>query len=68
LVPISSEGEDIGPLLLAGIRFKDDDALLAFERVWRGVVARIRVDAWKLTRIAIEEKRQQKYPDLLREL
>jgi hypothetical protein len=60
--------EDIGPLRLAGIRFNDDEALLAFERVWRDLVARIKGDAWKLTRKAIEEMRQKSYPDLLREL
>lgn len=60
--------EDIGPLLPAGIRFNDDDALQAFERVWRDLIARIKGDAWKLTGRAIEEIRQKKYPDLLREL
>jgi predicted nucleotidyltransferase component of viral defense system len=60
--------EDIGPLLPAGIRFNDDDALLAFERVWRDLIARIKGNAWKLTGKAIEEMRQKKYPDLLREL
>lgn len=60
--------EDIGPLLPAGIRFNDDDALQAFERVWRDLIARIKGDAWKLTGKAIEEMRQKKYPDLLREL
>ena len=60
--------EDIGPLLPAGIRFNDDDALQAFERVWRDLIARIKGDAWKLTGQAIEEMRQKKYPDLLREL
>jgi predicted nucleotidyltransferase component of viral defense system len=60
--------EDIGPLLPAGIRFNDDDALQAFERVWRDLIARLKGDAWKLTGRAIEEMRQKKYPDLLREL
>jgi predicted nucleotidyltransferase component of viral defense system len=60
--------EDIGPLLPAGIRFNDDDALQAFERVWRDLIARIKGDAWKLTGKAIEEMRKKKYPDLLREL
>jgi len=60
--------EDIAPLLPAGIRFNDDDALQAFERVWRDLIARIKGDAWKLTGKAIEEMRQKKYPDLLREL
>lgn len=59
--------EDIAPLLPAGIRFNDDDALQAFEQVWRGLIARIKGDAWKLTGKAIEEMRQKKYPDLLRE-
>lgn len=60
--------EDIVPLLPAGIRFDDDDALQAFERVWRNLIARIRGDAWKLTEKAIEELRQRKYPGLLRDL
>jgi predicted nucleotidyltransferase component of viral defense system len=60
--------EDIAPLLPAGIRFNDDDALQAFERVWRDLIAGIKGDAWKLTGKAIEEMRQKKYPDLLREL
>ena len=34
--------EDIAPLLPAGIRFNDDDALQAFERVWRDLIVRIR--------------------------
>lgn len=58
--------EDIAPLLPAGIRFNDDDALQAFERVWRDLIARIKGDAWKLTEKAIEELRQKKYPGLLR--
>ena len=58
--------EDIAPLLPAGIRFNDDDALQAFERVWRDLIARIKGDAWKLTEKAIEEMRQKKYPDLLK--
>jgi predicted nucleotidyltransferase component of viral defense system len=60
--------EDIAPLLPAGIRFNDGDALQAFERVWRDLIARIKGDAWKLTGKAIEEMRQKKYPNLLREL
>jgi predicted nucleotidyltransferase component of viral defense system len=57
--------EDIAPLLPAGIRFNDDDALQAFERVWRDLIARIKGDAWKLTEKAIDELRQTKYPGLL---
>ena len=58
--------EDIGPLLPAGIRFNDDDALTAFERVWTQLIVRIPGDAWKLTDKAIGELREKKYPRLLR--
>ena len=57
--------EDIAPLLPAGIQFGDDDALRAFERVWRDLIARIKGDAWKLTDRAVEELRLKKYPGLL---
>lgn len=57
--------EDIAPLLPAGVRFNDDDALRAFERVWRELIARIKGDSWKLTEKAIEELRAGKYPTLL---
>lgn len=60
--------EDIAPLLPAGIRFNDDDALRAFERVWRDLIARIRGDGWKLAENAIEGLRQRTYPELLRDL
>ena len=59
--------EDIAPLLPAGIHFNDDDALRAFERVWRDLIARITGDAWKSSEKAIKELRQKKYPSLLRE-
>ena len=58
--------EDIAPLLPAGVRFNDDDAMRAFERVWTELIARIRGDAWKLTDKVIEELRTKKYPNLLR--
>lgn len=57
--------EDVTPLLPAGIRFNDDDALLAFERVWTELIGRIKGDAWKLKCKAIEELRVKKYPGLL---
>lgn len=57
--------EDIRPLLPAGVRFNDDDAVRAFERVWRALIARIKGDPWKLTEKAIEELRTGKYPALL---
>ncbi len=58
--------EDIAPLLPTGIRFTDDDALRAFERVWRDLIARIKGDAWKSTEKAVEELRGKKFPSLLR--
>ena len=57
--------EDIAPLLPAGVRFNDDDAMRAFERVWRELIVRIKGDAWKLTDKAVEELRQKRYPGLL---
>lgn len=58
--------EDIAPLLPVGVRFNDDDAIQAFERVWVELITRIKGDAWKLTEQAIEELRQRNYPNLLR--
>ena len=58
--------EDIGPLLSTGVRFNDDDAIDAFEKVWIELIIKIKGDAWKLTDKAIEELRQKRYPDLLR--
>lgn len=58
--------EDIAPLLPAGVRFNDDDAIQAFERVWTELIIRIKGDAWKLTDQALEELRAKKYPSLLR--
>lgn len=57
--------EDIAPLLPAGIRFDDGDAVLAFERVWRELIVRLKGDAWKLTGKALDELRGGKYPGLL---
>ena len=57
--------EDIAPLLPAGVRFNDDDAMQAFERVWMELIARIKGEAWKLTDKVLEELRTKKYPGLL---
>ena len=57
--------EAIGPLLPAGVRFNDDDAMLAFEGVWRQLIVRIKGDAWKLTGKVLKELRAKKYPGLL---
>lgn len=57
--------EDIEPLLPASIRFNDDDALGAFERVWKELIVRIKGDACKLTGKAFDELRARHYPGLL---
>ena len=57
--------EDIAPLLPAGVRFNDVDALHAFEQVWLTLIVRIKGGAWKMTGKAIEELRRGRYPELL---
>lgn len=56
--------EDIGPLLPAGVSFDDAEALKAFGRVWRQLVAQIKGEPWKLTNKVVEELRK-KHPALL---
>lgn len=58
--------EDIAPLLPVGVRFNDEDALLAFECVWTELIQRIKGDGWKLSDKAILELREKKYPNLLK--
>ncbi len=58
--------EDIAPLLPAGVRYSDEDAIAAFERVWRDLVVRIKGDPWKLSEKAIEEIRATRIPQFLR--
>ena len=57
--------EDIAPLLPVGVRFNDDDAMRAFERVWKELITRIKGEAWKLSDQALEELREKTYPGLL---
>jgi len=57
--------EDIAPLLPAGVRFNDADAIDAFGRVWSELVVRLKGDAWKLTDRVIAELRKKDYPTLL---
>lgn len=57
--------EDLDPLLPAGVRFSEDDAIEAFGRVWKELVVRIKGNGWKLTDMAVEELREKKYPTLL---
>jgi len=57
--------EDVAPLLPAGVRFNDDDAIDVFERVWLQLVVRLKGDAWKLTEKVAAELRAKRYPALL---
>lgn len=57
--------EDIAPLLPAGIRFNDDDAVQAFEHIWTELITRFKGDAWKSTDKALEDLRKIKFPSLL---
>jgi predicted nucleotidyltransferase component of viral defense system len=57
--------EDVAPLLPAGVRFEDDDAIAAFDRVWTELVVRLKGDGWKLTDKVIAELRGKGYPKLL---
>lgn len=56
--------EDIAPLLPAGVRYDDDDAIDAFGKVWTELVARIKGDPWKLSEQVIEEMYKGKMPRL----
>ena len=57
--------EDIAPLLPAGIRFNDQDAVRAFEKIWQELISRIPGDAWKQTDEVLADFRAKKYPGLL---
>ncbi len=62
---VASLTEDIGPLLPAGMRFEESDALTAFENVWRLLISRFKGDGWKLTPKVLEELREKRFPNLL---
>lgn len=51
--------------MTACIRISDDDAIQAFERVGKELIARIKGGVWKLTENVLEELRVKKYPGLL---
>lgn len=57
--------DDIAPLLPAGIRFNDEDAINAFNHVWTELIARIKGDPWKLSELLINELRNGKIPNLI---
>lgn len=58
--------EDIDPLLPAGVRYKEDDAIEGFGKVWTELIARIEGEAWKLTEKVVKDLREKKYPKLLK--
>lgn len=57
--------EDIAPLLPPGVSFDDDDAIVAFGRVWGELIARIPGESWKSSKAVIEAIRKAKIPALL---
>ena len=59
--------EDVAPLLPAGVRYGDGDALEAFGRVWTQLIMRMRGESWKLSGKVIAQLRETKYPGLLRD-
>ncbi len=58
--------EEIAPLLPAGIRFNDNDALDAFNNIWTELVVRIKGAPWKRSVQIIDELRNGKMSNLLR--
>ena len=57
--------EDVAPLLPAGVRFTDADAITAFGRVWGELIKRIPGEPWKSSDAVIEAIRKEKIPALL---
>ncbi len=57
--------EDVAPLLQVGITFNEDEAIVAFGKVWFELITRIKGEPWKLTDKIVGELRQKKYPKLL---
>jgi predicted nucleotidyltransferase component of viral defense system len=58
--------DDIKPMLAAGVVYGDDDALEAFERVWFGLIAGLKGEAWHKSEAVIDEFRATSLPRLLR--
>jgi hypothetical protein len=57
--------EDVSPMLPAGGRWSDADAIDAFGLVWMELVARLGGDSCKLSKNIIEELRASRFPSLL---
>ena len=60
-----SQTEDITPLLPAGIRSGEADAIHSFERVWIELISRMGGEGWKLAESVLEELRVKRFPGLL---
>jgi predicted nucleotidyltransferase component of viral defense system len=58
--------EDIEPLLPAGVRFDEQEALRAFAMVWAELIVHIQGEAWKLSAKIIDDLRKKHFPSLLR--
>ncbi len=58
--------DDIRPMLASRAVYNDGEALEAFGRVWRGLVARLPGNAWQKSDAIIEEFRNTLHPNLLR--
>ncbi|MFA7340467.1 MAG: nucleotidyl transferase AbiEii/AbiGii toxin family protein [Candidatus Obscuribacterales bacterium] len=57
--------EDIAPLLPAGTEFTDEDAIVAFGRIWYELIQSLAGEPWKFSERAIEELRSSRMPKLL---
>lgn len=58
--------EDIAPLLPSGVNFNDDNAIVAFGRVWGELIRRIPGESWKSSNTVIDAIRTTKIPTLLK--
>lgn len=61
----SSLTEDIAPLLPVGVRFDDEAAIEAFNRIWTRLIVKLKGEPWKSTESAVSELRLKRYPNLL---
>lgn len=59
--------EDIAPLLPAGVRFSEEDAIEAFNRIWKGLIEKLQGEPWKSSKIVVEELRKNGFTTLLKD-
>jgi predicted nucleotidyltransferase component of viral defense system len=57
--------EDIAPLLPANVSFSHEEAIEAFNRVWKELVQSMPGNPWKATQKVVSELRQDRIPNLL---